>query len=258
VGKRAKGVEGKAGDRNSRQTGKRYGIKGPPTTKEPRMARDAVKEMASSAGVLSFLSAQNAPTSPFGGLTAIGRDPENALGGLGGAEIGVSFGYGGLAVFGTGRGGGGDCEGCIGVGNLGRIGRTGRYGGHPSGLPALTGKIDGRPKNRIRVKSTGGVIKGSLSKEVIRREVRRHHNEIRFCYEQGLRKRPEISGRVAVRFLISAAGAVQMAAVSSSTLDDPGVEGCIARTVRRMAFPKPQDGGIVIVTYPFNLTSSGN
>jgi hypothetical protein len=34
-------------------------------------------------------------------------------------------------------------------------------------------------------------------------------------------------------------------------------EQCIAAAVRRWEFPKPQGGGIVVVTYPFVLKSAG-
>ena len=99
------------------------------------------------------------------------------------------------------------------------------------------------------------MVKGSLSKEVIRRIVHRHINEVKFCYEKQLSKRPDLSGRVSVKFIISGTGAVQMAAVADSTVGDPQVENCIAQAVRRWTFPQPEGGGIVIVTYPFMLTS---
>jgi Ca-activated chloride channel family protein len=43
--------------------------------------------------------------------------------------------------------------------------------------------------------------------------------------------------------------------VASSTLGDASVENCIAQAVRRWRFPQPGGGGIVIVTYPFQLTA---
>ena len=86
--------------------------------------------------------------------------------------------------------------------------------------------------------------------------MRRHRNEISHCYEKGLARRPDIAGRVTVRFIIDGSGAVKVAAVADSSLGDAGVEQCIARTIRRMAFPRPTDGGVVIVNYPFTLTSS--
>ncbi len=45
--------------------------------------------------------------------------------------------------------------------------------------------------------------------------------------------------------------------VANSSLGNGQVEGCISSAVRRWTFPSPEGGGIVIVNYPFMLTSSG-
>jgi hypothetical protein len=45
--------------------------------------------------------------------------------------------------------------------------------------------------------------------------------------------------------------------VAGSSLGNRSVETCIAGAVRRWSFPAPDGGGIVIVNYPFMLTSSG-
>ena len=52
-------------------------------------------------------------------------------------------------------------------------------------------------------------------------------------------------------------GQVVASLVQSSTLNSMPVEQCIAQAVRRWEFPKPQGGGIVVVTYPFVLKASG-
>jgi TonB family protein len=253
-GKRHKGEEGQMGKRDAKKTDNHYGIKGPKDNPDPHMARSMAKEMAKNAGILSYLSAANAPTSPFGRDTALGVDPENALGALMGNQVGENFGYGGLGLRGTGRGGGGTGEGTIGLGNLNTIGHGGG-GGSGSGYGRGAGGLGGRRGSAPRIRSGAAMVKGSLSKEVIRRIVHRHINEVKFCYERQLAKRPDLSGRVAVKFIISGTGAVQMAAVASSTLGDPSVENCIAQAVRRWTFPQPEGGGIVIVTYPFQLTA---
>lgn len=61
------------------------------------------------------------------------------------------------------------------------------------------------------------------------------------------------AGRVTVRFIIVGDGTVAMAEVveSSTTLGDPTTERCVSHAVRRLVFPAPDGGGIVIVTYPF-------
>jgi len=253
-GKRHKGEEGQMGKRDAKKTDNHYGIKGPKDNPDPHMARSMAKEMAKNAGILSYLSAANAPTSPFGRDTALGVDPENALGALMGNQVGENFGYGGLGLRGTGRGGGGTGEGTIGLGNLNTIGHGGG-GGSGSGYGRGAGGLGGRRGSVPSIRSGAAMVKGSLSKEVIRRIVHRHINEVKFCYERQLATRPDLSGRVSVKFIISGTGAVQMAAVESSTLGDPSVENCIASAVRRWTFPQPEGGGIVIVTYPFQLTA---
>ncbi|NLN63552.1 MAG: TonB family protein [Myxococcales bacterium] len=255
-GKRHKGEEGQMGKRDSRKTDNHYGIKGPKDNPNPRMARDASKEMAKTAGILSYLSASNAPTSPFGADTALGVDPENALGALMGNQVGENFGYGGLGLSGTGRGGGGTGEGTIGLGNLNTIGHGGG-GGSGSGYGRGAGGLGGRRGRAPQIRSGAAMVKGSLSKEVIRRIVHRHINEVSFCYERELAKRPDLQGRVSIKFIISGTGAVQMAAVEESTLGNAAVENCIAQAVRRWTFPQPEGGGVVIVTYPFQLTTPG-
>lgn len=250
-GMRHKGEEGQMGNPNAPNTGKRFGIKGPAENTNPRMAREEAKSYAMSSGILSLLQSA-APTSPFGADSALGADPENALGLMMGNEIGDSFGYGGLGLRGTGRGGGGMGEGTIGLGNLATIGHGGG-GGSGQGYGKGAGGIKGRKSGGVSVRSGEANVRGALAKEVIRRYIHQHMNEIRFCYEQKLRSRPDLAGRVAVRFIISPDGTVSSAIPegSQTNLGDPEVEGCVARAVSRIVFPSPEGGGVVIVTYPF-------
>jgi TonB family protein len=100
-------------------------------------------------------------------------------------------------------------------------------------------------------------IVGGLSKETIRRTIHRNLNQVRFCYEQGLQTRPDLQGRVAVRFIIGASGEVRVAAIESSNLNDARVDACITSAVKRWSFPAPDGAGIVSVTYPFMLQQVG-
>ena len=87
----------------------------------------------------------------------------------------------------------------------------------------------------------------------IRRVVRAHINEVRYCYNQGLAKDANLKGRVAVQFTIGGTGKVTSAVVGETDLKDRGVGSCIAQAVKRWSFPKPASGGAAIVTYPFIL-----
>jgi hypothetical protein len=241
--------EGEMGKPDEKKTGKRFGVQG--EASETQLARSEMKEMAAStavAGILASLSGSfNAPTSPYGGDSAIGGDPMNALGNMMGSSVGTSGGFGGLGVSGTGSGGGGFGLGTIGVGNMGTVGSAGV--GRPGKLGPRTGVV---PKIRA-----GNIeSKGSLDKEIIRRVVRRNESQVRFCYEQGLHANPDLKGRVEIKFLIAPTGAVQNSVVAKTEIGNP-VAQCIANAVRRWTFPSPEGGGIVSVTYPWTF-SAGN
>jgi hypothetical protein len=220
--------------------------------------REELKEMASKAGILGVL-ASAAPVADglFTGAAAGGTDSYAALASLFGTIDGPSWGSKGLGPSGVGRGGGGDALGTIGAGPLGTIGDPGAGAGrgkYGTGVGNLT-KRD--PRVPPRVKSGTPDIFGSLSKETIRRVIQRRLNEVRFCYEQGLQARPDLQGRVAVRFIIGPTGVVQRAAVASSDVADAKVQKCITDAVGRMTFPAPEGSGIVSVTYPFVLEQVG-
>jgi hypothetical protein len=99
----------------------------------------------------------------------------------------------------------------------------------------------------------GGEVRGALDKDIIRRMVRAHINEVRSCYNDGLLKDPALTGRVAIEFVITGDGSVGSAFVVEDNLSDAQVGQCIAKAVQTWRFPKPLGGGNVIVTYPFNL-----
>jgi TonB family protein len=259
-GKRHKDEEGQMGDKKAKKTNNKFGIEGPKDNQDPHMAREAAKEQAANAGIIGLLKqnvgAWNSPTSPYGRDTALGNDPMSALGALMGDQIGANFGFGGLGLRGTGRGGGGTGEGTIGLGNIGTIGH-GAGGGDGSGYGRGAGSFRDRNAKVPMIRTGKADVRGSLSKEVIRRIIHRHINEIRFCYEQELNQRPDLEGRVSVKFIISPTGAVQTAVIDNSTVNNAKIDNCIAQAVRRWTFPSPEGGGIVVVTYPFVLSQAG-
>ncbi|MEM9069499.1 MAG: AgmX/PglI C-terminal domain-containing protein [Myxococcota bacterium] len=258
-GQRAAGDEGAAGDTNAPRTNNSYGVEGPEDNTDQHLARENVEQMARNAGVLGTLRTMagswNAPTSPFGRETALGDDPMNALGALMGDQIGANQGFGGLGLHGTGRGAGGLGRGTIGVGHLGTLGGTcdGECTEGGRGYGDGAGGLRRRRSRGPEVISRPVQIQGSLSREAIRRVISRHKNEIKFCYERALQSRPDLEGRVTTRFIIAPSGAVSVALVQQSTVGHQQTEQCITQAVRRWAFPNPDNGGAVSVTYPFVL-----
>jgi hypothetical protein len=96
-------------------------------------------------------------------------------------------------------------------------------------------------------------VRGSLSAEIVRRIVRRHLNEIQYCYVKELSAWPTLRGELVVQFSIAVTGQVVASKIQRSTLSNTRVETCVSQAVRRWLFPKPKGGGLVTVSYPFSF-----
>lgn len=170
--------------------------------------------------------------------------------------VGESYGVGGLGLTGTGRGGGGTGSGTIGLGNTGLIGKGGG-GSSGSGYGRGAGAgFGGRGKRVPKVRQAKAVVTGALDKDIIRRIVRSHINEVRHCYNAGLTTDPNLKGRVTIGFVISPDGSVKATVVQKSTLPESakGVNECIAKAAKKWKFPAVEGDGIVTVNYPFVLS----
>lgn len=259
-GQRAAGPEGKMGDSRSKAKDKHYSMKGPANAAK-QMARNFDPDMqAREAGILGIMQQEQGHflASNAGKAFAIGNDAEDVWGNLTGTEIGTANGVvGGLGLVGDGHGGGGMGEGTIGLGQTGLIGGGGGGGtGHRYG-PGNGVGFGKKTKKGPKVRVAKAKVTGALDKDIIRRVVRGHINEVRSCYNKGLAKNPSLQGRVAVNFVITSTGKVGSAVVQESSLKgDTSVGNCIKKAVKRWKFPKPRGGGNVIVTYPFNLTTA--
>lgn len=111
----------------------------------------------------------------------------------------------------------------------------------------------GGPNSPARVRQAKAEVKGALDPDIVRRIVRAHINEVRHCYDQGLARNPKLAGRIAISFTINADGSVTASDVAETSLADASVGECIRKAAKRWEFPKPEGGGTVQVSYPFNL-----
>jgi len=259
AGKAHAGPAGSMGDKTSKARDRRFAIKGPAANRDIRLAKAAAVENARTAGILGVFKRLDGPVaSIFAREPALGDEAADALGNLVGVQVGSSWGNGGLSSVGTGAGGGGTGERTLGVGHLGTIGSgTGADGEGPGRYGHLAGVL---PTRRPKVPEiTPGIadVRGTLDKEIIRRTIRRHINEIKFCYEEELTRRPNLAGRILVQFAISGSGQVISSVLQSSTIGNARLENCAVQAVRRWPFPQPRGGGLVMVTYPFVLTPAG-
>jgi TonB family protein len=249
---------GRMGTQRSVRTDRVQALRGPQDNPDPHLARMLAEEQAGQQGVLGILGGEEGShlSSIFGRDSALGNDAENVLGGLVGTQIGEAYGVGGLGLVGTGRGGGGSAEGTLGLGELGTIGHsggTGSSGGYGWGVGGIAGRRAHGPGDLIPGTAW---VRGSLDKDVIRRIIRRHLNEVRFCYERQLPLHPDLYGRVVIKMTIAGTGQVVASSVDQSTLADPSVGECAAAAARRWEFPAAAGGGVNIVNYPFVFRNS--
>lgn len=181
-------------------------------------------------------------------------------------ELQIGRGSGGLGMRGAGQGGGGE-----GFGRIGGLGKVDTGGGKGFG-----GRIK-RVKKRRKPSSGSGygrmglldekhaqiprlapgkpVVMGSMDKNIIRRIIQRKKGAFKYCYQKELLKNPYLKGKISIKFTISGTGQVISATTSTSTMQNPRVENCITRIMRRTKFPATKGGGIVIVKYPFIFDS---
>ncbi|MGI5864137.1 MAG: adventurous gliding motility protein GltG [Myxococcales bacterium] len=248
---------GEAGERHKGKEGQ-MGKKGAPVNKNNRSAPKAIdinaKDLVKRSGLVSVLgSGGGGGLATIFGQGGLGGDIKGALGNMFGSRVGDSGGLGGLGLKGTGTGGGG-MGNTIGIGGIGTKGRGGGLGTYGVGV----GSLDPKKSSDVSIADSESVIQGSLDKELIRQVIRRNIGQIKYCYEKELQTKPNLAGKVAVRFLITPKGTVQTAKVAEgTTLHDRAVGDCITLRVRSWLFPQPKGGGSVIVTYPFVFKQAG-
>jgi hypothetical protein len=242
----AKNAEGKAGSKKAdpnKDKGKMAAKVDKPTNEEVVQSKlDALFGDKGKGGIASLFDND-----------AKGGALEAALGNIDGASVAAGYGEGGVGFRGGGPGGGGSGTNTFGTGKVGTLGRgagNGSYGASDGGL----GKRDDRDVTMTQ--GTPQVI-GSLDPEIIRRIVREHAGQIKYCYEKELIRTPGISGKVIMKWVINGEGKVTQALSQESQLKNPAVESCLANRIKTWVFPKPKGGGTVVVNYPFVFKQGG-
>lgn len=101
----------------------------------------------------------------------------------------------------------------------------------------------------------GGQV-ACMDKELIRKVIREHVGQLRYCYESLLSRFPSLEGRVVVTFHVGDGGHVDRSAVVSSSAGAELGE-CVASRARTWVFPTNRGVGGYVVTYPFLFRASG-
>jgi hypothetical protein len=214
----------------------------------PKGEKDILREKVSKVGLLGIIGRERPQGSGLAKLFSDQTmDLEQAVAGMTGQRLVAGRGSAGLATTGAGVGGGGTGDGRIfGAGELDTGGRSAR--GRGRGGPALAARKEREVKVDI---ATGAVDEGGgLTKEQVAKVVRAHQNAIKFCYEKELQRKPNLSGKIDVYWVIVPDGSVEKSRIAGSTMEDTAVEGCIVRQVKQWTFPR-SEGRTVVQSFPF-------
>ncbi len=120
--------------------------------------------------------------------------------------------------------------------------------------PAAAKKPD---EKKVNAKATLGSLTksggmGQLDSSAVAGVFKRRSSAFRTCYESRLRDKPNLSGKIVIRFTIGEAGRITNIDVASNTTGDSQVGACIVEKVRGMRFDPPK--GSVTFTYPIVLS----
>jgi outer membrane biosynthesis protein TonB len=207
--------------------------------------RARLAEQVKNTGILKLLGAKADGAGSIADVLGKGdvdRDQERAFQGVGGLT--VATGDGSLRGVKSGTGGTGK------VANI-----SGLRGGGSGISGASTGNVGAERKVTAVVKSEAPAVDGQLDPNIIVREVKARMSAIKACYERALKRNPNLSGKVVIRWTITAAGTVTGVDVDQDSLNDSEVTGCIKSLVARWRFPAPS-GGSVEVSFPFVFQAS--
>lgn len=93
-----------------------------------------------------------------------------------------------------------------------------------------------------------------LTKELIRRVMRRHQARFRYCYEKQLARNPELGGSLEARIVIQPDGSIGSAQITEDTLGDGKVKTCVLRALKRIKFPAAPSE--TTVTWPLKFAAN--
>jgi len=177
------------------------------------------------------------------------RAPRGLAGAVMGIGSGVGYGYGGLGA-----------STSVVIVDLHTIERSSPRADVYRASPVVTGygRADGMLPTRVarvpEVIPGQAVVRGSLDKEMIRRVIRRHANQVKHCYDLELQKDHKLEDRLVLRLTIAADGHVSAAEIVEADQHNLAIGACLTGLARDWSFPAVRGGGDTIVSYPYVFT----
>ena len=129
-------------------------------------------------------------------------------------------------------------------------------GGVGKGVGTLKGrKRSGRVRGKVKTVRAMARVRGTLSRSEVLKGIQKRIGRIQACYEKRLQKGgKKTSGKITAEWTIATNGKVKRARSKLDTLGDPKVASCLLREIKKMKFPRPK-GGEVVVVFPFMFSA---
>jgi hypothetical protein len=195
--------------------------------------RQDVRNKLASKGLLAMIGAASADgdmANVFSDGAAIGGDLAASMEGM--AGVGIAESGSGVARKGGGKGGGAAAD----------IGDLGTSGG---------GKVKtkgGKKKTTVKgsFKAEDAIIEdGEIDAKAVKRVLKRKGKMFQQCYETALKSNSKLKGKIVIEFTINKRGKVSEASAVKDGVGG-GVAKCVVSAMKRVRFPKPDDGEVTI------------
>ena len=102
-----------------------------------------------------------------------------------------------------------------------------------------------------------GEYEGVADRDSIREIVGRRLPELQVCYEQAIDQMPGAEGKLTLDWDLVADGTVENLKVAKADKKIQGAVPCVLAKVKTWRFPRPPEGEVMAVTYPFCFSENG-
>jgi len=102
-----------------------------------------------------------------------------------------------------------------------------------------------------------GSVKGSRSRESIQNVISQNTAALRYAYNKRVREKPDLSGKITIKFTINEFGKVISTQIVESTMSDSELETTVVSRLKSWDFEKiGKSGDMTEVIYPFDFSRS--
>jgi hypothetical protein len=130
--------------------------------------------------------------------------------------------------------------------------------GSPTGKKGTSGTkgLSGKKSATTAYVEANTKILGAMDPELIRKLMREHIPDFRYCYQRELMLNSTVAGVFDIKFKINSAGkGTRVIVKNNGKAFSSNAKNCIKRVVSLINFPRPKGGGSVDVKQPMNFSN---